>query len=52
MSWSLRTMTCLPNPSRMQAARWGGPDMSWSLRTMTCLSNPSGVQAARWEFML
>ncbi len=54
--WSLRTIPSLSNPSRLQAARWGGCDnplrtvgrRNQSLRTIPSLSNPSRLQAARW----
>ena len=45
---SLRTLLCLPNRSRVQAATWGscGNLEKGSLRTLLCLPNRSRVQAA------
>ncbi len=55
---ALRPVLCLPNPSRMQAARWGeaSVDMKQALRLVSCLANPSELrpqevpvgQGARW----
>ncbi len=40
----------LANPSRMQAARWGGAsvDTKHELLHVSRLANPSRMQAARW----
>ena len=55
---ALRPVLCLPNPSRMQAARWGEArlDTEQALRPVVCLPNPSDPrpqevpvgQSARW----
>jgi hypothetical protein len=46
---ALRPVLCLPNPSRMQAARWGGANVDTALRLVVLsLTNPSAMQGARW----
>jgi hypothetical protein len=45
---ALRPVLRLPNPSRMQAARWGEArlDTKQALRLVLCLTNPRRMQAA------
>ena len=51
MRHALRHVECLPNPSALAGARWGGAklDMRHALRHVECLPNPSALAGARWS---